>query len=332
MMDAQIAIIIVNWNGKEMLRECLAALRQQTFRDFTTVVVDNHSTDGSVEMLQREFPEILLLRNAENAGFAAAVNQGIRASHSEFVALLNNDAIPEAGWLESLYQVARQDERLGSVASLMLFYDRPEVINSTGILVDRTGIAWDRWGGAQKDLAISGDVFGACAGAALYRRKMLEETGLLDDIFFAYLDDVDLAWRAQWLGWPCVFTPAARVYHHHSASFKEGSPQKIRLLGRNKIWLIAKNYPMPYLAFMLPLIIVYDFVSAIKRLVTMGDLSAFIGRWQALAGLPRILAKRREIQKKRKVQPERIWRLLEPAEMPWNILRRYAHLQKNYKH
>ena len=137
----EILVVIPTWNGRHLLDGCLAALGAQTCRDFEIVVVDNGSTDGTVAWLQEHRPDVRVIANAENRGFAAAVNQGIRASNSRYVVTLNNDAEPDPGWLAALVAAADSDPSVGMCASKMLFAERPLIINSTGICVDRAGIA-----------------------------------------------------------------------------------------------------------------------------------------------------------------------------------------------
>jgi GT2 family glycosyltransferase len=214
----------------------------------------------------------------------------------------------------------------------MIFADRPNVINSTGINLDAVGFAWDRRGGELDDRLETEpvEVFGPCAGAALYRRAMLDEIGLFDEDFFAYLEDVDLAWRARLAGWRCLYVPAARVYHIHSATAVEGSPFKNRLLGRNKVWLIAKNYPMPQLVFYLPLILLYDLAAVLFTLIVRRDVSSWEGRLDGLRGLRRIGGKRQAVQALRQAALDqgRLWRRhLSPLSWPWQVSLRYRHLK-----
>jgi len=319
MAGARVSVVILNWNGRPFLEPCLQSLQAQSFRNFEVIVVDNGSADGSVELLREQFGWARLIVNEQNRGFAAANNQAIRASDMPFVATLNNDTRPEPDWLGALVAALEANPEVGSCASKMLFADRPGVINSAGIAIDRAGIAWDRLGGQPDEPgeAMPQKVFGACAGAALYRRTMLNEIGLFDEDFFAYLEDVDLAWRAQAAGWRALYVPTARVAHHHSGTAVEGSPFKSRLLGRNKVWLIAKNYPWPH--WLWPAVMAYD-VGAVLAALLRGDVNPAVGRWWGLLGLPKVLRKR--------TKPDAaVLRRMEPLAAPWTVWQRYRHLR-----
>ena len=319
-----VTVVIPTWNGRRLLDPCLAGLGAQTWRDITIVIVDNGSTDGTASWVQERYPDVQVIANDRNLGFAAAVNQGIRVSDSRYVVTLNNDTEPEPGWLAALVATAERDPTVGMCASKMLFADRPGVINSTGIYLDRTGIAWDRRGGEPDDERGTEpvEVFGPCGGAALYRRTMLDEVGLFEEDFFAYLEDVDLAWRARLAGWRCLYVPAARVLHHHSATSVEGSSFKRYLLGRNKVWLIAKNYPFAPLWPYVPLLFLYDLAAVLYALAARHDTYALRGRLAGLASVGRMWRKRR--------RPNPALRsdlgYLNPLEPPWRVRRRYTHL------
>ncbi len=326
----RVSIIILNWNGRRYLKNCLQAVFAQTYRDFEVVLVDNGSSDGSTELVRTHFPDVRLIENTHNRGFAAANNQAIRATTLEFVATLNNDTRVEPGWLEALVHAMEAAPQVGMCASKMLFADPPHLINSTGIALDRAAIAWDRMGG-QPDTPedpTPPPVFGACAGAALYRRSMLDHIGLFDEDFFAYLEDVDLAWRAQLAGWQAVYVPQARVYHHHSATAQEGSPFKRRLLGRNKVWLVVKNYPTPALYKYLPAILAYDWIAVGYTLLVQRDLNPLQGRLSSRSRLPRMLKKRRAVQSRRSQSTPGTPNPLAPLTPPWRVWKRYAHLAK----
>ena len=329
-MAKRVAVIIVNWNGRHHLEGCLAALLAQTITDFDAIVVDNGSTDGSVEWVETHLPQVRLIRNEHNVGFAVGNNQAIRSTRAEFIVTLNNDTRVAPGWLAALVEAAESDPTVGMVASKMLFAGRPDTINSAGIALDPTGIAWDRLGGTPDDPGEKTpiEVFGPCAGAALYRRTMLDQIGLFDEDFFAYLEDVDLAWRARLAGWRCLYAPAGRVYHAHSATSIEGSPFKSRLLGRNKVWLVAKNYrPTRRLLAYLPLIVLYDLAAVAFALVAQGNVHNLLGRIDGLIGLRRAWRKRRAVQALARGNRGAPWyHYLEPLAWPWQVPRRYHHL------
>ncbi|MDY6878316.1 MAG: glycosyltransferase family 2 protein [Chloroflexota bacterium] len=329
-MAKQVAVVIVNWNGRHHLEDCLTALFAQTFTDFEAILVDNGSTDGSVKWVEAHFPQVRLIRNTWNVGFATGNNQAIHSTDAEFVVTLNNDTRAEPRWLAALVEPIASDPTVGMVASKMLFADRPDTINSAGIALDPVGIAWDRLGGTPDDPGerTPVEVFGPCAGAALYRRVMLDRIGLFDDDFFAYMEDVDLAWRARLAGWRCLYAPAARVYHAHSATSVEGSPFKSRLLGRNKVWLIAKNYgPTRRLLAYLPLIVLYDLAAVTFALVARGDVHSLLGRIDGISGLPSAWRKRRAVQILTQGNRDSPWHHhLEPPVWPWQVPRRYQHI------
>lgn len=326
----KVTTIVVNWNGAHLLCQCLGALARQTFRDCEVILVDNGSSDGSVPLVQREFPGVRILRNLRNRGFAAANNQAIAATASDYVALINNDAVAEEDWLERLVAAAEEQPALGSCASKMVFAQSPATINSTGISIDLAGIAWDRLGGLTDGPVsnVKREVFGPCAGAALYRRAMLDDIGLFDEDFFAYLEDVDLAWRARLRGWRCLYVPQAKVAHHQSATGGEGSSFKSFLLGRNKIWTTIKNYPAPEVIKYLPAVALYDCLSVQYSVLLRGDWSPLRGRLAGLAGLRRMLAKRRVVQARRTASFSDFASLLEPLVRPDLVARRYRHLRR----
>lgn len=323
---ALVDVIIVNWNGLHFLSECLGALSRQTFSEFEVWLVDNGSRDGSVDWVRYHYPDVHLVVNDRNLGFAAANNQAIRLGRAPFVATLNNDAVPEPQWLAEMVSVAQSHPEVGMVASLMLFHHAPDVINSAGIAVDRLGFAWDRLGGQPIHASeqVPTPVFGASAGAALYRRTMLDEIGLFDEDFFAYLEDVDLAWRAQWAGWECLYVPTARVLHHHSGTAGEGSPLKDYLLARNKVWLVAKNYPFRALRTHVFLIFLYDLAAGVYVSVRHRRLNALKGKLTGWHTWTTMVSKQLSLFKRR--SEHEIGFSLTSASNPYEIVKRYKHL------
>ncbi len=317
-----VAIVIPNWNGKHYLEACLTTLFAQDFTDFEVYVVDNASTDDSVSLVKGKFPQVHLIENTANVGLCIANNQGILATQAELVMMLNNDTEVEPACLGHLVRAIEADPEIGMAASKMMLTDQRNMIESAGIVIDKAGIAWGLESGdidRGNETAVV-PVFGACGGAALYRRAMLLEIGLFDEDFFVYLEDADVAWRGQWAGWKGVYVPQAIVYHAHSATIKEGSPFKTRLLGRNKLWMICKNYPFPQLTWYGPLILLYELLAIGYGIVSGRGLPTLNGRWEALRYLPAILAKRRQVV--RRVSAQAMMAKLNPPENPRSLFRR----------
>lgn len=332
-MPPTVSIVIVNWNGLRFLKECWPALAAQTYAPVELIVVDNASTDGSREWLQAQSfapqtPAVQVVCNAANRGFAAANNQGLAVARGAYVALLNNDAYPDPGWLAALVAAAEANPQAGMFASLMVFADRPDVVQSAGIGLDRCGVAWDIAGGepASAQGQTLRAVFGPSAGAALYRRELLNALGGFDERFFAYLEDVDLAWRARWLGWGALLVPAARVRHVHSGTGRQGSAFKTYYLARNKIHMLLKNYPLPHLLLYAPLIALYDLLSLANSLFAQRPLSGLRGRLAGWRSLGSVLRQRRLVQGGARVSTAEVFKQLAPVAAPWQVARRYRHL------
>lgn len=249
----KITVVIPNYNGIKYLEDCLCALYNQVEDTpaFEVLVVDNGSTDGSVEMLQNRLPQTKLIRLSENTGFCHAVNVGIQASEGPYVILLNNDTKPDTEFVKALYEAIQARERAFSVSAKMLMWDRPELIDDAGDRYCVFGWAYARGKGkpaADYDKPV--EIFAACGGAAIYRRAVLEEIGLFDEAHFAYLEDIDIGYRAKLYGYRNYYEPKAAVLHYGSAS--SGSRYnvwKTGLASANSVYLIWKN--MPFLQWLL---------------------------------------------------------------------------------
>lgn len=257
-----IDIIIPNWNGRALLRTCLDSLQRQSFRSFRTIVVDNGSTDGSVSFIQENYPEVSIIELSENKGFSAAVNRGILASDKEWVLLLNNDIEVAEDCLHALAQICNQDVKYHFFALKMIDFHEREKIDGAGDSVMRGGVGY-RLGTMENDreiYSIKRDVFGACAGAALYRRSIFADVGLFDEDFFAYLEDVDFNLRAVKAGKRCCYLPDARIYHIGSASTgSKVNSFTVRLSTRNNVFVVLKNFgPVLFFRFF-PSFLIYQF-------------------------------------------------------------------------
>ncbi len=287
-----ISVVIVNYNGASFLERCLISLGAQTYTAFEIVFVDNASTDNSVALVARNFPHVRMVLSKTNVGFAAGNNLGIRAAQGNLIATLNTDTEVEKNYLEDLCAPMREPQ-VGACAPLMLEMERRDVVDAAGILVDAFGYAWNVGVGQTADnFAAMREIYGACAGAALYRKKMLDEIGLFDDDYFGFYEDADLAWRAHNAGWKTIFVPTARVYHTHGASFGRISPRKTYLLARNRWWTTFKNFPAPQSFFALPILFLLDGISLLQAATRGHFREAWQGRVDAWRGLKKMWAKR----------------------------------------
>lgn len=299
-------MVIPSWNGAHFLGECLRSLTAQT-HPAQIIVVDNGSSDGSGELVSAQFPEVTLLSLEGNRGFAGAVNVGI--THAlragvDYVALLNNDAIAEPDWLERLVDCAQRHPEAGIVTPKFLLEDRVH-IDSTGDFYSSWGWAYprgrDELDRGQYDAPEQRDVFCGSGGASLFRARMLEQVGLFDEDFFAYLEDQDLGFRAQLMGWRARYEPSARAYHRMmgtSAGINHfGRYQAIR----NCIYLYAKNVPVPLVWKYLPKFLLGLLLMAVNDVRRRRFRSIARAYVDAAMHLPAMLGKRRRVQASRRV-------------------------------
>lgn len=244
----KVTIVIPNYNGMEFLGGCLQALagQEKGTPEHEVVVVDNGSTDGSLAFMEREFPRVRVIPLPENTGFCHAVNVGIEASESPYVILLNNDTEVRAGFVGELFRAMESRPDAFSVSAKMLMWDRPELLDDAGDRYCVLGWAFARGKGRPADACDrAAEVFSACGGAAIYRRKVLEEIGLFDEMHFAYMEDLDIGYRARIYGYRNYYEPKAEVIHYGSAS--SGSRYnkfKAELASANNIYVVGKNMPL----------------------------------------------------------------------------------------
>jgi GT2 family glycosyltransferase len=253
-------VIIPNYNGKHFLEPCLNSLSNQTKDHFEIIVVDDGSTDGSQEYIKEHFPLITLIALETNYGFSRAVNEGIKASITPYVILLNNDTTVHSDFVERMVRSIERSPKIFSVSAMMLQMDNRELIDSAGDLYTLIGWAVNRGSGRpQKYYRKRCRIFSACGGAAIYRRQIFNEIGFFDESFFAYLEDVDIGYRAKIFGYRNYYEPKAVVYHAGSGtSGSMHNPFKVKLTARNSIWVNYKNMPLIQLIInLLPLLIGY---------------------------------------------------------------------------
>lgn len=251
--DVNVSVVIPNWNGRSWLPGCLAAIADQQRRASEVIVVDNGSSDGSLEYLRAEHPAVRILELGRNTGFAHAANQGIAAAHGELVALINTDVVLAPDWIAATSTALLHDPGAAAVACKMLSLEDPARVYDAGDVLRRDG-ACEQRGRFQRDDGrwdLPGEVFGACAGAALYRRAALRGVGGFDERYFAYLEDVDLALSLRLAGWTCRYEPAVALHAGEGSSHQLRGAHH-RLVTRNTVLLVAKWFParwLPYVAY-----------------------------------------------------------------------------------
>ncbi|HLC66576.1 MAG TPA: glycosyltransferase family 2 protein [Candidatus Nanoarchaeia archaeon] len=327
-MSAKLSIIVLNWNGKQFLKDCFTSIGKQTSRrNFETLFVDNGSNDGSVEYVRKYFPWVKVHALPKNVGFAKGNNYGIAQAKGEWIFTLNNDTKLDPSCIAHLLAAIRKNEKspekIGMYSIKMRFFYELDELNSTGTLIYRDGAAMNRGmrekDHGQYDDVSHRDIFGPCAGAGIYRKDMLTEIAhapssrseeefmrpipeYFDADFFIYLEDVDLIWRAQLAGWKARYVPKSLLYHIHSATMEAKSPKKLYLAERNRIWYTFKIFP-------LPLLLISPFFT-LRRYLAMRSTSgspaagkaslalALLRAWiHGVFGLPKFFTKRRQIQK-----------------------------------
>ncbi len=309
-----VSIVIPNWNGKRFLSPCLDSLQKQTYTSFEIIVVDNGSQDGSVALLTEHYPQVKLIALQHNTGFSYAVNRGIETGIGEYIGLVNNDTTLDEQWLEKMVLALRNHSEIGSVACKMLSYDDPTIFDGAGDGL-RLGMLPARIGHGEKDIGQfdkSRYVLGACGGAALYRKSMLDEIGLFDEDFFAYLEDVDLGLRAQSAGYKCLYIPEAIIYHLGCGTTGSGySKLVVRLSCRNNINMVVKNIPASLIIAFLPHIIFWQGYYLAAVVIRGGSVFSWLaGMWQAILLLPKMLKKRDLIKHQRRINSHDLKQLI----------------------
>ncbi|HTM04519.1 MAG TPA: glycosyltransferase family 2 protein [Vicinamibacterales bacterium] len=297
-----VSIVIVTWNGRQYLEDCLTAVSAQQGADFETIVVDNASSDGTASWLRSRFPWVRVLTLDRNLGFAGGNNAGVRAARGRYVALLNNDTIVEEGWLRALMDGIDEPAGFLLTTSRVVYMHDPRVIDSAGDGVMLAGGAFKRAHGAAVETASeSREVFGVCGAACLMPRWLFDDLGGFDEDFFFSHEDVDLSYRARLLGYRCRYVAEAMVRHHGSGTSGKASAFAVFHGQRNLEWMYVKNTPPGLLLRTLPSHLGYNAAAAV-HFARIGCLSAYVrGKLAAVAGLPRLLRKRAAIQRRRRV-------------------------------
>jgi len=318
------AVIIANWNGKKYLKDCLDSLRSQSYRDFRVILIDNGSDDGSVDFLKMNYPEVILKEINKNIGFAAGYNLGFRLAlkdeNIKWVIALNNDTKLDKDYLREAVNCAERHPDAGSIQPKILNFFNPNKFDCVGIEITKDGTAHNR-GFGEKDkgqFEDEAEIFGANGTAAIYSKNVLEAIkypteNFFDRDFFAYYEDVDLAWRMRHLGYKSYYCPSAVVFHMHSGTTGRFSSFKAYYLHRNYFFVLIKNYPCCLMAktlfirFFEYIRLVYNAVSGKKREQEFvgGEGKSKVAKiilrawWNVVKNLPQLMKKRRSIQKQR---------------------------------
>ena len=297
----KISVIVVNWNGQRFLQDCLGSLSRQTYANREIILVDNGSTDSSVSYVREKFPDVKIVELRGNTGFTGGNTEGLKAADGDFVALVNNDTRADDRWLENLLEPMRRDPRVGICASKLLF-DKGLGINSAGDGLTTAAVGFNRGLGAERALFADAEfVFGACGAAVLYRRKMLDEIGFLDEDFFLYDEDTDLSFRAQLAGWKCAYAPDAIMRHKANATAGRLSDTHVYYHTRNLEFVWIKNMPFA-------LVLRFAHHKLLQEIGSFGYLCLRHGKWapyfkakrDALRMLPLMWKKRQAIQARRR--------------------------------
>jgi GT2 family glycosyltransferase len=244
-----VSILILNWNGKDLLGRCLESLQKTEYSPLEIIVVDNASTDGSQKIVKL-FQQVKLVQNKENLGYAAGNNRGFLHACGKYIVTLNNDIEVSPSWLNDPVRYLEHDEKIGIISCRQMQFKNRELIDvlfsypSSSLLFRPLGA------GKKMDNKLhlkQGFVIGANGASAVYRKKMLDQIGMFDERFFAYHEESDLCMRAFYSGWKCMYAPQSVVYHKGSQSFKQRSRTFYYYHERNRIWFIAKNYPVEFI-------------------------------------------------------------------------------------
>lgn len=248
-MMEKVSFIIVNWNGEKTIAKCLDSVYSQTYKNFEVILLDNHSSDQSLETVKKNYQVDKLIELDRNYGFAEANNRGLEHAAGEYLALINNDTILEKDWLEKAAAVFRNspDKKLGSVATKIINHYQRDLIDSAGVEFYGLGACWDYKNLPQNAAQVSQrkQVFGACATAALYKKRVIEEIGFFDPKFFIYFEDTDLSFRLRLFGYSCLYEPEAVSYHYGARRRIRKNRFFIEFGRRNIEFLFIKNMQGP---------------------------------------------------------------------------------------
>lgn len=321
----RVSIIVVNLNGLELLPECINSVQHQSYSDFELILVDNGSSDGSADFVENAYPFVTVIRLQINRGFTGGNIEGLKHAHGEFIVLLNNDAIMNENWLQSMVAAMDQNINIGTCSSKIIIHGT-NIIDSAGNRFTTAGSGVKI--GETMDADAYGEsmeTWGACAAAVMYRRKMLDEVGFLDDDLFLNYEDTDLDFRTLLAGWKSMFVPEAVVYHKVSSTIGSLSDTAVYYFARNSVIVWLKNMPGWLMVRYIHHRLLYEISTFIYYGLIHGKYLPFLrGKCGALRILNSTLIKRRSIQKAKKVTNRHLQSVFSP--LPSTVLRKAAAL------
>jgi GT2 family glycosyltransferase len=308
-----VSIIIVNWNGAEVLPRCLQALKTQTYTDYEIIVVDNGSEDRSVDMLLSQWPDVHLIRLGENKGYAVANNIGAKRARGAWLALVNIDAFLSPNWLEILVDATQRNKEYSFFGACLLQDTDPSLLDGAGDVYHISGLAWRRYYNhplESVDQKVE-EIFGPCAAAALYSRQAFNQVGGFDEGYFSYHEDVDLSFRLRLNGFRCLYVPDAIARHIGSASTSKQSDFAVYYGHRNLVWSFFQNMPTCLLWKYLPAHLFANLIYLVYYSLRGQSRAIWRAKWHALRGLPAALRKRKIVQSHRKATAKELDKVIQ---------------------
>ena len=301
----KVTAIIVNWNDKDVIIECIQSLLDQDRSEIEVIISDNGSKDGSIEYLQRSFPSIKIIENGKNLGFGSAINKGLVIAKGDYIIFLNSDLKLNPKCIGELVKLLESDSNIGGAIPKILHIDQQNTINSLGVLINFTGIAYPNLLG-QKDPDWIEPFESACGGIFMLRREVYETVGGFDEDLFLYHEDHDLSWRIRLAGWYLKVNPKATMYHHYK--FNKGV-RKYYSSEKNRLYLLVKNMEVKTLVLIFPALLIVEISQLFHAAINNWFFLKAKSYIELLALLPRILVKRKKQKHLRRVPDKEITRI-----------------------
>ena len=301
----KITAIIVNWNDKDVVTECIQSILDQDRKQIEIIISDNGSKDGSIDFIRRRFPAIKIIENKKNLGFGSAINSGLAVARGDYLLFLNSDLKLNPKCIGELAKLLESDSNIGGAIPKILYIDRENTVNSLGVLINYTGIAYPNLLG-QQDPNWMEPFESACGGIFMLRREVYETVGVFDENLFLYHEDHDLSWRVRLAGWQLKVAPKAIMYHHYK--FNKGI-LKYYSSEKNRLHILLKNMEVKTLALISPALIIVELSQWFHAVIHRWFFLKVKSYFEILSLLPRILIKRKKQKYLRKVSDKEITRM-----------------------